>query len=62
VANNRFRRPAPTRPRRKVFVIATEGEKTEKIYFSVFKGDEYRKNLAIEVLPAKRAILLQIGS
>ncbi|MCG8353390.1 MAG: RloB family protein [Chloroflexales bacterium] len=30
-----------------MFVIATEGKETEKIYFSVFKGNEYRKNVRV---------------
>lgn len=50
----RFERSQQRRETRKLFVIATEGKKTEEIYFSVFKGDEYRKNVLIEVLPTRR--------
>lgn len=51
---NRFERPRSRRERRKLFVIATEGKRTEQVYFEVFRGDEFRKNITIRVLPTKK--------
>jgi hypothetical protein len=53
-SKNRFKRLPASRETRKLFVIATEGKETEKIYFSVFYGDEYRKNVRVQVLPTKK--------
>jgi hypothetical protein len=46
-----FKRPPPTRDRRKVYVVATEGKKTEEIYFEIFNGDPFRQNVRVKVLP-----------
>lgn len=46
-----FNRPLPKRDLEKIYVIATEGKKTEKIYFDVFNGEKYRKNIQVKVLP-----------
>lgn len=51
MSRNRFTRPSRHRARRKLFVIATEGKRTEKIYFEVFNNDRFRKNVQICILP-----------
>lgn len=50
----RFERRKPYRERRKLYIIATEGMKTEQIYFNVFNGDEFRKNVHIRILATRR--------
>ncbi len=51
-SHNRFQRqPRNLEPKRK-FVIATEGEKTEKIYFDVWK-QKVQRRLVIKVIEAK---------
>lgn len=54
MSKDRFKRNKPVRKRRRVYVIAAEGEQTEEIYFSAFRGDKYRKNIHIEVLSSKK--------
>ena len=49
-----LKRPSPKRELEKVYVVATEGEKTEKIYFEFFNGVEYRKKIQVKVLPTKK--------
>ncbi|MDC0834608.1 RloB family protein [Geitlerinema sp. CS-897] len=49
-----FSRPKPSRDLRKVYFIATEGEKTEAIYFDCFKGNPYRQNVIVRVLPTRK--------
>ena len=49
----RFERPKPYLTRRKRFVIATEGKQTEKIYFELFKNDDFRKNVQVCVLSTR---------
>lgn len=51
---NRFERPRPQRALRNLYIVATEGEKTEKRYFDEFNNDEFRKNIQVRVLPAQR--------
>lgn len=50
----RFNRRSPHRETRKLFVIATEGQETERIYFAIFNGEEYRKNVRVHVLPTRK--------
>ncbi|PDW03361.1 hypothetical protein CJ255_09250 [Candidatus Viridilinea mediisalina] len=47
MSQKRFARQSKPRTRRKVFVIATEGEATEKIYFDVFNSDKFRREIII---------------
>src|SRR3712207_6146023 len=54
MSRKRFERPRPQRETRKLFVIATEGKKTEQIYFSVFYSEDFRKNVRIQILPTRR--------
>lgn len=49
----RFRGIRAQRRVRKLFVIATEGSKTEAHYFALFQGPMARKNIKIEVLPTR---------
>jgi hypothetical protein len=49
-----FSRSRPSRFRRKRYVIATEGECTEAIYFDCFKANPYRQNITVEVLPTRK--------
>lgn len=49
--DGKFTRPIKSRKPKKIFVIATEGEKTEDIYFSIFRTQHYDK-VIIKVLPA----------
>ncbi len=51
--NRSFKRPSQKRELEKIYVVATEGEKTEKIYFEFFNGVEYRKKIQVKVLPTK---------
>ncbi len=53
MSSKRFQRPTIRRERRKLYVIATEGKKTEHIYFSMFKGEDFRKNVKVHILPPK---------
>lgn len=50
MARNRYERPKPRRERRRLYVIATEGSKTEAIYFNQFNNDPFRQNVRVEVL------------
>jgi hypothetical protein len=50
----RFERPAPSRRIRKIYLIVTEGEKTERIYFERFKADQHRINIELKIFPAQR--------
>lgn len=54
MSSKRFNRRPPLREPRKLFVIATEGKETEQIYFSIFNGDEYRKNVHVQILPTRK--------
>ncbi|AFZ51763.1 RloB family protein [Dactylococcopsis salina] len=36
------------------YLVATEGEKTEEIYFNIFRTPEYRKNIQVKILSARR--------
>jgi hypothetical protein len=49
-----FQRPRPTRSPRKVYVIATEGEKTEKVYFECFQDGLCRKNIQVKILATRK--------
>ncbi|AFZ44275.1 putative abortive phage resistance protein [Halothece sp. PCC 7418] len=49
-----FTRKSKKRKINKVYLIATEGEKTEEIYFNIFKNPEYRKNVQIKILRTKK--------
>jgi hypothetical protein len=49
----RYERKHAVREVRKKYIIATEGEKTEKIYFEKFAEQNYRKNIFIQILPSK---------
>lgn len=49
-----FQRPRPRRNLRKVYVIATEGKKTEVIYFQCFQGNTYRQNITVKLLPTRK--------
>ena len=51
-SHNRYQRPRNTREPKRKFVIATEGEKTEKIYFNVWK-QKVERTLVIKVIEAK---------
>ena len=51
MAKRSFHRPSPSRNLRKVYVVATEGECTEPLYFQCFQGNPYRQNLNIKLLP-----------
>lgn len=50
---SRFQRKHKIRETKKTVVIATEGEKTEKIYFDVWKR-KLERNLNIQILETKR--------
>jgi len=54
MANKRrkFRRPTPYLSYRKLFLIATEGAKTEPIYFRIFNSP--RATVHIKILPARK--------
>lgn len=54
MAKRSFHRPPPNRNLRKVYVVATEGESTETLYFQYFKGNPYRQNLTIKLLPTRK--------
>jgi len=47
-----FKRPAPFRSYRKLFLIATEGAQTEPIYFDMFNSPE--ATIHVKLLPAKK--------
>lgn len=49
-----FQRPKPSRNLRKVYVIATEGERTETLYFQCFQGNPYRQNINVKLLPTRK--------
>jgi hypothetical protein len=49
-----FQRHSLQRPPRKVYVIATEGEKTEKIYFELFRAPDHQKNITVTILPTHK--------
>ena len=51
--NRSFRRASQKREFEKIYVVATEGEKTEKIYFESFNGIEFRKRIQIKTLPTR---------
>ena len=51
-SHNRYQRRHNVREPKRKFVIATEGEKTEKIYFDVWK-QKVEKTLVIKILEAK---------
>lgn len=51
---NRFERRRQIRERRKLFIVATEGKRTEQIYFNEFSGDKFRKNVQVRVLPTNK--------
>lgn len=50
----RYQRKHNVRETKKKYIIATEGEKTEDIYFSKFKEQNFRKNVFIKILPTKK--------
>lgn len=50
----RWQRKHAVREVRKKYIIATEGEKTEEIYFGKFKEQNFRKNIFIQILPTKK--------
>lgn len=50
MARSRYERPRPRRERRRLYVVATEGSKTEAIYFDQFNNDRFRKNVRVEIL------------
>lgn len=54
MANKRrkFRRPKPYLSYRKLFLIATEGAKTEPIYFGIFNSPQ--ATIHVKLLPAKK--------
>ena len=54
MAKRSFHRPSPSRNLRKVYVVATEGECTEPLYFQCFQGNPYRQNLTIKLLPTRK--------
>lgn len=49
-----FQRKPKKRTVKKVYLVATEGEKTEEIYFEMFRTPEYRKNIQVEIVSARR--------
>lgn len=49
---NRYRRRQNVREPKRKFVIATEGEKTEKIYFDVWK-QKVQRTLVLKIIEAK---------
>lgn len=52
--SKRFQRPQRRLETRKLYVVATEGEKTEEIYFTIFNGEDFRKNVRVQVLPTRK--------
>ena len=50
----RYQRKHNIREPKKKYIIATEGEKTEKIYFDKFREQNFRKNIFIQILPSKK--------
>ena len=48
-----FSRKSREIERKTLYVIATEGEKTEKMYFEALQ-QRYRQNIRVEVLPTKK--------
>ncbi|MFO7737920.1 MAG: RloB family protein [Desulfatiglandaceae bacterium] len=47
-----FKRPKPFRPYRKLFLIATEGARTEPIYFGIFNS--LQATIQVKLLPARK--------
>jgi hypothetical protein len=47
-----FKRPKPFRPYRKLFLIATEGARTEPIYFGMFNS--LQATIHVKLLPASK--------
>ena len=50
----RYQRKHNIREPKKKYIIATEGEKTEKIYFEKFREQNFRKNIFIQILETKK--------
>jgi hypothetical protein len=48
-----FQRRHRTREVKKKYIVATEGECTERIYFEAFRDQNYRKNIFIQILATK---------
>jgi hypothetical protein len=52
-SHNRFERKHNVREPNKKYIIATEGECTEPIYFEAFREQNKQKNIFLTVLPTK---------
>lgn len=50
----RYQRKHAVREPKKKYIIATEGEKTEKIYFEKFREQNRRKNVFVQILETKK--------
>lgn len=51
---SRYQRKHAVREPKKKYIIATEGEKTEKIYLEKFREQNRRKNVFVQILETKK--------
>lgn len=51
MARRRYNREAPSRTYRKLYIIATEGDKTEPAYFAIFQNRD--KSIKVRILDSK---------